>query len=50
MVAMGVLKIYEDPMKASDPEVIALLAGGSGLIAAEDGNKTGTAVKKGPAK
>jgi hypothetical protein len=43
MLAMGVLKIIQDPASASDPETVALIGGGAGLIAAKDNNKTGIA-------
>ncbi len=43
MLMMGGLRIYEDPSKALDPEVGAMIAGGAGLIAAKDSNKTGVA-------
>ncbi len=43
MLAMGCLKIVQNPASASDPDTIALIGGGAGLIAAKDGNKTGVA-------
>ncbi len=43
MLMMGGLRIYQDPSKALDPEVGAMIAGGAGLVAAKDSNKTGVA-------
>ncbi|HWR54803.1 MAG TPA: hypothetical protein VN428_27085 [Bryobacteraceae bacterium] len=50
MLAMGGLRIYENPAKATDPEVIAMIGGGAGLIAAKDGDKTGTAAPEATTK
>ncbi len=44
MLAMGGLKIVQDPINApTQTDTIGLIAGGAGLIAAKDGNKTGVA-------
>jgi hypothetical protein len=43
MLALSGFSIYSNPAKASDPETIATIVGGIGLVAAKDGDKTGTA-------
>jgi hypothetical protein len=40
MLALAGVGIWQDPVRASDPTVIAAIAGGVGLIAAKDGDKT----------
>ena len=43
MLALAGFSIYTDPAKATDPNVMATIAGGMGLLLAKDGDKTGTA-------
>ncbi len=47
MIAMAVLKIVQDPAAASNPDTIALIGGGAGLLAAKDSNKSGTGATPG---
>lgn len=42
MLALAGFSIYTDPAKATDPQTIATIGGGVGLILARDGDKTGT--------
>lgn len=44
MLAFSGLSIYSDPNKATDPQTMAQVAAGVGLIVAKDGDKSGTAV------
>jgi hypothetical protein len=43
VLALSGFSIYSDPSKATDPQTIAQIGGGIGLILAKDGDKTGTA-------
>ena len=40
-LAMSGMSIWQDPGRAADPVVVAAIAGGIGLIAAKDGDKSG---------
>lgn len=42
-LAFAGLQIYRNPASVTDPSTIAAVTAGVGLIAAKDGNKSGTA-------
>ena len=46
MLALAAVGVWHNPASVSDPNVIATIAGGVGLIAAKDGNVSGTADQK----